>query len=160
MMSLRLLFLLLLLPVCVMAAEKPNLVLNLKAEKEVAVTGKDGKTRFEWRESSVLDPGNVVRYTLFYTNSGSSEARNAVIVDPVPAGTTYVAGSAEGKGSEISFSMDGKQFSPPTMLKYRVKGKSDEMSAIPEMYTHIKWKLVKPVPPGGNGSVSFSVKVK
>lgn len=162
MKTVRLLLLFLLLPVCVMAAEKPNLTLKIKAEKEVSVTGQDGKTRFEWREISALEPGDLIRYTILYTNIGSSEARNAVIVDPVPAGTTYVSGSAEGKGAEITFSVDGKQFETPALLKYRSKagqGQHGEMIAMPEMYSHIKWKLVKVVPRGGTGSVSFSVKV-
>lgn len=160
---LRLLLYFLLLPVCAMAAEQPNLVLSIKAEKEVAVTGRDGKTRFVWREISSLNPGETIRYTIRYTNAGSSEARDAVIVDPVPTGTIYVADSAEGKGTEVTFSVDGKKFEPPTLLKYRTmggKGGGAEMIATPEMYSHIKWKLIKPVPRGGSGDVSFRVKVK
>ncbi len=156
---LGLLLLSLLMPVCVLAAEKPNLVLKLKAEKEVIVTGEDGKTRFEWREVTALEPGDVVRYTLHYTNGGRSEARDAVIVDPVPTGSTYIAGSAEGNGAEITFSMDGKQFGAPAHLKYRPK-EGDAMTVKPEMYTHVRWKLTRPIPPGGDGTVSFSVKVK
>jgi uncharacterized repeat protein (TIGR01451 family) len=161
MKSLRMLLLLLLLPAWVLAAEKPNLTLSIKAEKEVAVTGRDGRTRFVWREISTLNPGETVRYTISYTNGGSSEARNAVIVDPIPPGTAYLADSAEGKGAEITFSLDGKRYEPPTLLTYRAgNGKGTEMTAVPGMYTHIRWKLAKPVPRGGSGEVRFKVTVK
>lgn len=151
------------LPALALAKEKPNLVLKLKAEKEVVVKDEKGKARTEWQEVKSFEPGDLLRYTVTYTNAGATEARDAVIVDPVPMGTSYVSNSAEGKNAEITFSLDGKTFQSPPMLKYRVKppgGPEQEFSATPEMYTHIRWKIVKPVPPGGSGSVSFKIKVK
>ena len=41
----------------------------------------------------VRAPGNTVTYTLAYTNNGT-DATDAVISDPLPAGITYVPGSA------------------------------------------------------------------
>ena len=108
-------------------------------------------------------PGDTLRYTIHYINEGKSEALSAVIVDPVPADTVYIGNSAEGKGSEITFSIDGKTFEAPIMLTYTVKhadGTETKHAATPEMYTHIKWKLSKPVTKGGSGTVSFIVKVK
>jgi uncharacterized repeat protein (TIGR01451 family) len=105
----------------------------------------------------------VLRYTIHYINKGSAEARNAVIVDPVPEGTSYIGNSAEGESSFITFSLDGKTFQSPPMLTYRVKqedGTEKEYRATPEMYTHINWKLFKPVSPGGSGILNFRVKVK
>jgi uncharacterized repeat protein (TIGR01451 family) len=151
------------LPLSVGAAPKPELVLKMKAEKEVTITDRGGASRTEWREVASLKPGELVRYTITCTNSGSSEARNPVIVDPVPTGTVYIAGSAEGKNSEITFSMDGRKFESAPLLKYRTKGigvTGQEMVVTPEMYTHIRWKFIKPFPPGGSGWVSFKVKVR
>lgn len=144
------------------SGEKPDLVLTLSAQKEAAVKGPDGKSTMEWREVKTGNPGDVIRYTISYRNGGKSEAKDAKIVDPVPKGTTYIPGSAAGEGAEITFSLDGKTFQAPPQLKYRVRqpdGTEAELQASPDMYTHIRWKLPKPVAPGGTGAVSFKVKV-
>ena len=142
---------------------KPDLALTLTAQKEV--TGKDaeGKTKVEWQEVKEAGPGDIVKYTIAYKNVGTVEARDGRIVDPIPKETTYVSGSAEGKDTAITFSLDGKTFQDPPLLKYKVRqadGTEAEYTATPEMYTHIQWKLLKPVPPGGTGSTSFKAKVK
>ncbi len=145
------------------AGPKPELVLELSAEKEVIVVDKDGTKRTEWQGVDETDPGDVLRYTISYTNRGDTDAVSAEIVDPVPRGTSYIGGSALGENAEITFSLDGKEFRTPPMLRYRVRlddGTEAEYRATPEMYTHIKWKLKKPVPPGGSGLLSFKVRVK
>ena len=143
--------------------EKPELMLTLSAQKEVTVPGEDGKPKTEWQEVQSTSPGDELKYTIRYENKGEAEARDAKIVDPVPQNTSYISGTAEGESAEITFSLDGKTFGPPPLLKYRVKqadGTEVEYVATPEMYTHIQWKLNKAVPPGGTGSVSFKVKVQ
>jgi len=144
------------------AQERPTVVLRVAAQKEVVLTDQNGKSRIAWVEARTLEPGAVLRYVISYKNEGKREARNIVIVGPIPAGTAYIAQSAEGKNAEISFSLDGRTFQSPPLLRYRVKGPAVpdvELSATPNMYTHIKWKLDKPTPPGGSGTVSFKVKV-
>ncbi len=145
------------------SGEKPQLVLTLSAQKEATVKGPDGKAKTEWQDVKTGNPGDVIRYTIAYRNAGKSEARDAVIVDPVPKGTTYIPGSAAGEGAEIGFSLDGKTFQAPPQLKYKVRqpdGSEAELQASPDMYTHIRWTISKPVPPGGTGAVSFKVKVR
>lgn len=142
---------------------RPNLVLNLAVEKQVVVKDDGDNTKIEWQQVTETDPGDVLRYTIVYVNAGTSEARNAVIVDPLPEGTFYIGNSAVGDGSIITFSLDGKTFQTPPMLTYKIKqddGTETEHKATPEMYTHISWKLSKPVPPGGTGTLNFKVNVK
>jgi uncharacterized repeat protein (TIGR01451 family) len=143
--------------------QKPELVLTLSVQKKVDMTGEDGKPKTEWREVRSTGPGDVLRYTIRYENKGKGEARNAKIVDPIPSNTSYVSGSAGGEGAAIAFTLDGKTFQPPTLLTYRVRqadGTEVEHVATPEMYTHIQWTLIQPVPPGGTGSLSFLVLVQ
>lgn len=40
-----------------------------------------------------VEPGDVLTYTIGFTNSGQDGATNVLVTDPIPAGTTYVPGS-------------------------------------------------------------------
>ena len=142
---------------------KPQLVLTLTAQKEVTVKDAEGKAKVEWREEMDVKPGDILKFTIAYKNTGPAEARDGLVTDPIPKETAYISGSAEGKDAAITFSLDGKTFQDPPLLKYKVRqadGTEAEYQATPEMYTHIQWKLLKPVPPGGTGSLSFKAKVR
>ena len=151
------------LPLLAWGDEKPKLELKITTQKEVIVKDKEGKARTEWIEAAKTNPGDVLKFTIAYTNAGSTEARGAVIDDPIPEGTTYIGNSAEGKDAAVTFSIDGKNFEAPPMIKYKAKqadGKEVEYQASPDMYRHIRWKLTKPVPAKTSGTVSFKVTVK
>ena len=151
------------LPGLALAREMPDLDLKLSVEKKVVLSNAEGESRTEWREVRNLKAGDMLRYTIRYTNTSSTAARDAVIVDSVPFRSEYVSNSAAGKNTEITFSLDGKVFQPPALLKYKVTDPGtpeQELSATPEMYTHIRWQITKPVPTGGTGIVSFKVILK
>jgi uncharacterized repeat protein (TIGR01451 family) len=151
------------LPGLALAKEVPDLDLKLSVEKKVVLSNAEGETRTEWREVRNLKPGDMLKYTITYTNTSTTEAQDAVIVDSVPFRAEYVNNSAAGKNTEITFSLDGKVFQPPALLKYKVTPPGtpeQEFSATPEMYTHIRWQITKPVPTGGTGKVSFKVILK
>jgi len=44
-------------------------------------------------DKAIALPGDILTYVLAYENLGAKRVTSAVIADPVPAGTTYVAGS-------------------------------------------------------------------
>jgi uncharacterized repeat protein (TIGR01451 family) len=147
----------------VFAEGQPNLLLNLTLHKQTVNIDEEGKTHTQWQAVEATDPGDILRYTLHYRNEGTGEARGATFNDRVPEGTVYLPGSAEGKDTEVTFSLDGKSYQKPPMLTYKIKqpdGSEVEATASPDLYTHIKWKLTKPVAPGVSGTVSFMVKVK
>jgi uncharacterized repeat protein (TIGR01451 family) len=89
-------------------------------------------------------PGDVITYAVVYTSTGTTDARQVVLVDAIPASTIYVAGSAQGPGMLIEFSHDGG-------------AAFDASEAAP--VTHIRWSSPAPLPPGATGSVSFQVIV-
>jgi uncharacterized repeat protein (TIGR01451 family) len=143
--------------------EKPDLALRLSVEKQIIVQDEQGKAKTEWRAVKDTDPGDVLRYTIRYTNKGKAEAEKAVITDPIPENTLYIRDSAEGKNAEITFSLDGKTFRIPSELTYTVKlpdGIEEERVATPDMYSHVKWQLVNRVKPNETGTLSFKVKVQ
>jgi len=42
---------------------------------------------------NILDPGDIIRYTITVTNNGATEATEVTLLDLVPADTTYIADS-------------------------------------------------------------------
>ncbi|MEK7799520.1 MAG: hypothetical protein AAB297_06800, partial [Acidobacteriota bacterium] len=49
-----------------------------------------------------LNPGDALEYTITITNGGFGDATSVVVGGPVPASTTYVAGSITGAGADDS----------------------------------------------------------
>jgi len=142
--------------------EKPRLEIGITAEKEVTVT-RDGKTATKRIPAVGTHTGDLLVYTLTYTNRGKAPAVNAVIVDPVPNGTVYVLKSAGGDDAEITFSVDGGHFFQPAPAKVKVTltdGSVVEKTAAPEQYSHIRWHIARAVPPGESGTLWFKVSVQ
>lgn len=140
---------------------QPKIAITIKAEKEVTVTVKGKQTKKKLAAKGV-QPGDEIIYTLSYVNSGTEEAKDVIITDPVPEGTAYIPGSASELG-DLTFSIDkGKSYKKPTLLTFEVKGadgKTQKKVASPDEYTDIRW-ILSSVPAGGKGSVNFKVKVK
>lgn len=136
--------------------------IKIKAEKEV-VTVKGGKKEVRIVPATKFAPNDLIIYTITYTNLGNEPATNAVVDDPIPAGTSYVPGSAKGEGADIVFSIDkGKTFDKPTLLTYEsvgAAGKKQRHIAAPEDYTNVRW-IVANIPPKASGKLEFKVRVK
>ena len=141
---------------------KPEITLSITSEKEV-MTMVNGKKVVKRMPAKDVDPGQVLIFTLSYSNKGNEDATNVVVDNPIPKEVVYTVGSAEGAGSNITFSINGgKDFKKPTMLTYEIKGPDGKIvkkKASPEQYTNVKW-VIKKVPPGKGGTVSFKAKVK
>jgi len=139
------------------AFAKPLISVSMKAEKEVTVNNVKKKVA-----ATTVDSGDVIFYTLNYVNSGNEAATNAVLDDPIPKGTVYLAGSAFGKDADITFSIDGgKTFKKPSLLTYEVKinNKIEKKTASAEQYSNIRW-TISVVPAHGSGQIGFQVKVR
>jgi uncharacterized repeat protein (TIGR01451 family) len=138
----------------------PNIEVKVKAEKAKVAT-KDGQKTTKMVIAKNFTPGEVIHYTILYRNTGNEDATDAVLSDPIPNGTVYIPGSATDTG-ELTFSIDGgKTYKKPALLTYEMKTAAgvEKRVASPEEYTHIRW-VIKRIPAGSNGKVSFQVKVK
>ena len=144
------------------AAQGPKLKLNVSMTKEVK-TVKDGKEVVSTVTADKVGTGDTIVYTIKYTNEGTGLAKEANIVDPVPAGTVYVLGSAAGADTDITLSIDGGKtyHKEPIMVKVKDKsGEAVEKPASAEAYTNVRWVTTKDILPGKSGHASFKVKVK
>lgn len=129
-----------------------------EVEREVAdAAGRKVKKR---EPVKVAVPGTQVIYTTRFTNKGAQPAGNVVIDNPVPKDTTFVAGSAFGANTAITYSVNGgKSYDAPAKLRVATpdgKGRAAE----PADYTHIRWRYTGNLAPGQGGEVGFRVLIK
>lgn len=142
--------------------ESTKLDLKTTAEKEVKVK-QGGKTITKRVPLDKASPGDVVVYTITYSNVGKGPVLDAVIVDPIPKGVRYIADTAEGRDAEIMYSTDNGRVWQKPPIEMQIKkpdGSLEKKPVSTERYTHIKWMIKKPVASGQSGQVSFKVTVK
>ncbi|NIR37895.1 MAG: DUF11 domain-containing protein, partial [Actinobacteria bacterium] len=72
------------------------------AEKSAALQTDEGS-------SNVIDPGDVLRYTIRIYNNGSADATDVTLTDAVPVNTTYVANTVTLNGEPVG-QPDGGSF--------------------------------------------------
>ncbi|GMR20962.1 MAG: hypothetical protein BMS9Abin36_1560 [Gammaproteobacteria bacterium] len=146
----------------VIAEAKPRIKVTIETEKIVTQVN-NGKTINKRVKATSVEPGETLIYTLRYINNGDEKATNVKVDNPIPKGSVYVAGSAKGINSDITFSVDGgKTFKKASLLTYRTKlanGKTAKKKASPEQYSNIRW-LIQSVAPGQGGTLGFRVIVK
>ena len=104
--------------------------------------------------------GDAVIYTLEIRNVGPTTVHRPVVTYAVPEHMIYVADSAVGPGTEVTYSIDnGQSFDAPESL--RSKGADGESSlAKATAYTHIRWQLNHALKANSVAFVRFRARVK
>jgi uncharacterized repeat protein (TIGR01451 family) len=129
------------------------------AEIEQEVKAADGKVTKKRVTAQKAIPGTEVIYTSTFRNIGKRPAGNIAIVNPVPANTTLVAGSAFGENTDISFSADGgKTWAAADKVRVNGADGKPRPAGISE-FTHIRWTHRGELPAGKQGAVGFRVTV-
>ena len=139
-----------------------GLVLRIDVKKEVKVR-KGNEWETEEVPVEITKPGDILVYTISYSNTRESALQNASVVDPIPSGAEYILDSATGESTTITYSINnGRTFhSPPVKQVIRKPdGTREEKTANPDMYTHIKWNFNIPLSPGQTGLLKFKATVK
>lgn len=140
--------------------EKGEVTLNMAAEVEVEIVNEDGQTEIQRVPAAKVIPGDVVIYTINYTNNGSEPAENFVITNPIPQHMVYLTKSAECGSVETTFSVDGgNSYDTPGNLTV-VNSEGTLAPAKVSDYTHIRWVLNEPVAPHETGQVNFKARLK
>jgi uncharacterized repeat protein (TIGR01451 family) len=96
-------------------------------------------------DQALTQPGQVLTYTLTYSNIGDRMAYEVVVTDKVPPNTRYLPNSAAGLGTHPAFSHDN--------------GETFDASQAPPV-THLRWTRIHPLPGGKSGSVRYQVRVE
>lgn len=87
-------------------------------------------------------PGDTLMFLLYSHNIGTAPAVENTLNNIIPAGTLYVEGTAEGKGSDIAYTRLGVE--PP----------------LANPVSNITWKYKDPIYPGEERIASFSVVIQ
>jgi uncharacterized repeat protein (TIGR01451 family) len=105
--------------------------------------------------AAVVSQGQVVFYTVQIRNPTSVPVRDVVVVQRIPANTTYVADSAAGPSADITFSVDGGQTFWPDKELVVAKAPAEARKATPQDYTHVRWQLRNALAPGAVALARF-----
>ncbi len=111
----------------------------------------------------LVKQGETLDWTIKSENSGSAPAQDYKAMGRIPAGTTFVAGSAKVEGSaRILYSLDGgKTYSATPMIEERqADGSIKKVAAPVNLYTNVRYEWADPLAPGGHVSASYKVRVK
>lgn len=129
------------------------------AEVEVEVVNAKGKKVLKRQPVEKAVPGTEVIYTTTFKNLINKPVGNIALTNPVPDNTTYKAGSATGVNTDITYSLNGKDYAPLGSLKVKDKdGKTRD--ALPAEITHIRWTYRGDLPVGKTGEISFRAAIK
>jgi uncharacterized repeat protein (TIGR01451 family) len=138
------------------SAARPDVKIELKAavERDSNLVPLDNKT--------VVNPGEILDWTIMSENSGNGAAREYKTVGHIPHGTTFVADSAKADGAKASYSIDnGKSYAAQPMIEVKqADGSVKQVPAPVSMYTEIRYEWADPLVQGGKLSASYKVRVK
>jgi uncharacterized repeat protein (TIGR01451 family) len=147
--------------ICVMAG---SAVAQVKLENTIRMletfVNSDGEVERRMVDANSVVPGDELQYVVRFVNQGDLpvDAGTIVITDAIPANTVYVDGTAFGAGADVSFSIDGVRFAPPSDLTVVKDGVPVPAGA--QDYTSIRWSFAPTLDPGAAGHVTFNVRLK
>lgn len=146
-------------------AQKHFMLANaVRPEVKVELSGSVQReaARVNLEKSTVVNPGEILDWTLTSENSGNAPALNYKAVGHIPRGTEFVAGSAKADGASALYSIDGgKSYSPQPMIEQKqADGTVKRVPAPIAMYTDVRYEWADPLAQGGKLSASYKVRVK
>ncbi|MUG97478.1 DUF11 domain-containing protein [Scytonema sp. UIC 10036] len=146
---------------------KGQVQLRLEVEKRVVqqVQGKQTSTWQPLQGKALVEPGNILRYTVTADNNSNGNVKNLIINQPIPLGTVYVLNSATSNvnnEAKITYSIDGGRsyVESPSVKVALANGKVETKPAPVTMYTHIRWKFGSSIPAKGSVKGIYQVKVR
>ncbi|MEL7023599.1 MAG: hypothetical protein AAGL69_07600 [Pseudomonadota bacterium] len=139
-------------------AQAGKIELKTVVEKEAVVLNEAGQEVTQLVPADKVVPGDVVIYTVTYTNVADEAVENVVITNPIADQLQYVTDSAFAPGADIEFSVDGgQQFAALESLTVERDG--ELVPARTDDLTHIRWTLTEQLDPGAQGFARFRARL-
>jgi uncharacterized repeat protein (TIGR01451 family) len=140
------------------AADKACVELKTSGETESEVIENGQKVKRLLPVGKTL-PGDQIVWTITATNVCNTPTDDVVIANPVPEHMTYVASSAMGTGTDIAYSLDGKEFKSAAELQVRAADGTTRAARADE-YRVIRWSYKTAFAPGATAFVRYRAVVK
>lgn len=127
------------------AQDKGCIELSTVAETEQHYIDEQGRQATRLVPADKVVPGNEVVWTITAKNVCDTPAEDIVIANPVPEHMSYVASSAVGVGTQITFSLDGQHFESASKLEVKDADGASRLARTDE-YRAIRWSYTAPFP--------------
>lgn len=139
-------------------AAAAEVTLTTEVVRVSASAGEPGATAQTQSVSEVL-PGDVLRYTIVFENTSTQDvaAGSVVITNPLPEGTRFLQGSAAGRETVITYSVDGERFAAADALMVG-EGAGARMATTGD-YRSIRWTYQPMLRAGESSQVSFELLI-
>jgi len=126
--------------------KQPQVHLIMDAQKQVLLHNQQGKVTVSWKslqDNAVVNPGDVLRYTIAGENYSDLPVKNLSINQPIPQQMAYVLKSTAvntNTGIKVSYSIDGgRTYSENPTIKVKLaNGKEETRPAPATAYTNIR----------------------
>lgn len=138
-------------------ADAPTLriaVINQTAEAEKAAGAA--------RPDAAVRPGDLLRYTLTFSNGSTRTISDVQLSNPLPAGLAFVDGSVRASRTDAvaEYSADGgKTFSERPTESVTVDGQSVRRAVPVDRYTNVRWVVRGAVRPKTIVTAEYSARV-
>jgi uncharacterized repeat protein (TIGR01451 family) len=136
-----------------------GITISTEAEVETTIAG-PGQRSFGLATADHVVAGDQLVYTVGIHNPTSRTLSGVIVTNPIPNRMGYIAGSAQGPGADIDFSVDGgASFAKPEALTIKLaQGRTRPATALD--YTHIRWKLKYPLSANSTAFARFRASLK
>ena len=139
------------------ASARPDVKVSLAGSVE-----REGK-QVGLERVQAVQHGEILNWQILSVNEGDGSARDYKTVARIPAGTSFIAGSASSEsGSTVTYSIDGgKTFSTlPVIEEKQPDGSVKRVPAPVSMYTELRYEWSDSLAAGGKLSASYKVRVR
>jgi len=141
------------------AQDKACVALKTDAQKEETYTDAQGKQAKRVVPPGKVIPGDEIVWTITATNTCDKPADKIVVDNNVPEHMTYVIDTAFGLGTDITFSLNGRDYARAAELKVREADGSTRAARAEEIKS-IRWSFASAFGPKSTAFVRYRAKVK
>jgi uncharacterized repeat protein (TIGR01451 family) len=141
------------------AQQKACVTLKTDAQMEQDYTDAQGKPAKRLVPPGKVVPGNEVIWTITATNTCNTPADKVVVENAVPEHMVYVANSAMGPGTEMTFSLNGRDYAALNALTVREANGTSRPAHVDEI-KNIRWVFTSAFAANATGFVRYRAKVK
>lgn len=140
------------------AAAENCIELTTTAETEQSYVNEQGQHAKRLVPVARALPGDEVVWTVTAKNRCDRPADNIVIANPVPEHMTLIANTAMGVGTDITYSLDGKDFKAADALTVRNADGSTRSARAGDL-RYIRWSYASSFTPGATSFVRYRALV-